>query len=98
VVWKLVKAKPIDLEEGVGVFDDAMGLVTERVAAAELWTQTVVLAVERDHPVYDTLFVALAASFVALAASRGSRVVTYDRRLRRRFPELTVAPSTLLRG
>jgi predicted nucleic acid-binding protein len=91
VVWKLVKAKPIDLEEGVGVFDDAMGLVTERVAAAELWTQTVVLAVERDHPVYDTLF-------VALAASRGSRVVTYDRRLRRRFPELTVAPSTLLRG
>lgn len=90
VVWKLVRAKQIDLAEGLGIFDDAMGLVTDVVPAAELWAQAVVLAVDRDHPVYDTMF-------VALAASRGTRLVTYDRRLRQRFPKLTVAPSTMLR-
>jgi predicted nucleic acid-binding protein len=43
------------------------------------------LAVEHDHPVYDTLF-------IALAQREGLRVATFDRRMLDRFPAWAFEP------
>jgi len=70
---------------------DAEALVSEFVPGNVLWERALELAVERRHPAYDTLF-------LALAELRGCKVVTYDELLIERFPELTVPVPQYLAG
>ncbi len=80
VVWQYVSRAGVPLSRGLELLDDAEALVTRSVPASALWHRALELAVERGHPAYDTLF-------VALAETEGTKLVTREARLRQRFPE-----------
>ncbi len=83
VVWKWVSIKGIPLDLGLEVLQDAEGLIDRVIPTEQLWERALELAVQYNHSAYDTLFVA--------AAELGeTRVVTFDRKLLRTFPSLTV--------
>jgi predicted nucleic acid-binding protein len=84
VLWLWVRQRQVEPRAALEMLRDAEALVAEFVSAATLWEAALTLSVERDHSPYDTLF-------VALAAQRGTRVLTADAALLRRFPEWTVA-------
>ena len=84
IVWQWVQFRGVALETGIEVLWDAETLFTQVVPAPALWDQALELAVERKHPAYDTLF-------VALAAAKGSQVVTYDSDVIKKFPEYGLA-------
>ncbi|MDZ7829353.1 MAG: type II toxin-antitoxin system VapC family toxin [Halofilum sp. (in: g-proteobacteria)] len=64
---------------------DAEALTDHMVTSEVLWRPALDLGMEHGHPVYDTLF-------IALARHQGTRVATFDRRLIERFPEWTMRP------
>ena len=80
IMWQWVQFRDVALETAIEVLWDAEALVTQVVPTPALWDQALALAVEREHPAYDTLF-------VALAATKGTKVVTYDSGLIKKFPE-----------
>jgi predicted nucleic acid-binding protein len=84
IVWQWVQFRNVTLDSGIEVLWDAETLFTQVVPAPALWDQALELAVEREHPAYDTLF-------VALAAIRGSQVVTYDSDMIKKFPEYSIS-------
>src|SRR5579864_630175 len=60
VVWQWVRTKQLAPGRGPEVLADVLPLVTRVVPTPALWHEALRLSSERDHPVYDTLFVALA--------------------------------------
>lgn len=64
-------------------------IIDREVDVGALWERALQMAVSVDHPPYDAIF-------AALAEREGTRVVTYDRRFRLAFPELTVSPAEFL--
>lgn len=87
VVWKWVKAKGLSLDLGLEVLQDAEALIDRVISTQELWERALELAVQYNHPAYDTLFIA--------AAELGeTRVVTFDKKLLETFPGLTVDAGT----
>jgi predicted nucleic acid-binding protein len=91
VVWQWIRARGVSIDAGLGAIRKAEALVTRVVPVNLLWEEALSLAVQKDHPVYDTVF-------VALAAFENTRVVTFDRRLLERFPEYTLSVTRLLKG
>jgi predicted nucleic acid-binding protein len=89
VVWLWVREKSLPLQVGIVVLRDADALVTQVVSSAALWERALALAVEANHSAYDTLF-------VALAESADTKLVTYDAKLQKSFPDRVLSPSELL--
>jgi len=86
VVWKWLKTKGLSLDLGLEVLQDAEGLIDRVIPTERLWERALELAVRYNHSAYDTLFIA--------AAELGeTQVVTFDKRLLRTFPDLTVDAS-----
>ena len=85
VVWQWTLRKNLDLDQSLSVLADADALITYAVPTAVLWERALELALSADHAAYDTLF-------VALAEREGTAVITYDSRLRRKFPDMTLSP------
>ncbi len=85
VMWQWVTKEGVSLEVATATFYDAESLFTHVLPTSQLWERALALAVAKGHPAYDTLF-------VAAAEQMETRVVTYDSKMRRRFPEHTVAP------
>ena len=83
VVSLWVRHKAVDLRTAFDVLEDAETLVSKVWPTDLLWERAVELAVTKGHPVYDTLF-------VALAETLDSRVASFDRQLKRKFPDLVV--------
>ena len=90
VVWQSIRHKKTEKEEGLRALKDAEALITETVKTNQLWEYALELAVEKNHPAYDTLF-------IALAAARNTKVITFDRKMCRTFPELTISPADFLK-
>lgn len=88
VVWQWIRNRDVDRDTGLTVLSDAQALIDRSLPASLLWVEALALAIEADHPVYDTLF-------VAAARHEDSRVVTFDRRMQAAFPELTLRPGDL---
>ena len=80
IVWQWVQFRNVSLGTGIEVLWDAEALVTQVFPASALWDQALELAVERKHPAYDTLF-------IALASAKDTKLVTYDSDLAKKFPE-----------
>jgi len=83
VVWKWVSTKGVPLELGVEVLWDAEALIERIIPSERLWERALELAVQRDHSAYDTLF-------IAAAELEGTKLVTFDKKLLRAFPEWTI--------
>ncbi|HYO12371.1 MAG TPA: type II toxin-antitoxin system VapC family toxin [Thermoanaerobaculia bacterium] len=82
--WQWVATRTVPMEIAQLALQDADRVVTHFVPTNALWEDALELAVARKHPAYDTLF-------VALAASSGVKVVTYDGPLLLKFPEWTIS-------
>jgi predicted nucleic acid-binding protein len=80
VLWKQVRARRMTPEEAFEIVDRAFNVNLTITRAASLLRAALLLAVDRDHPVCDTLF-------VALAAKNGVKLVTFDGGLLAKFPE-----------
>ena len=89
VVWQWTRAKEISRDRGHALLTDAEALVNRAHPTTHLWNQALRLAIDADHPAYDTLF-------IAAAQREGTRVVTFDKRLQTAFPDWTLAPETFL--
>ncbi len=83
VVWQWARHDHITPDAGREALEDAAALVTRTFPVTDLNAEALALAVEADHPVYDTLF-------VAAALREGTRVITFDRRLHKAFPDHVV--------
>lgn len=91
-LWQWVRVRGVSLERAHVALQNAVPILTNLVPASALWEDALDLAVDRAHPAYDTLF-------VALAARLGVKVVTYDGPLMKKFPEWTISvPDFLARG
>ncbi len=81
--------------EGDGRYDaqsayqDATGLWTELIPMGLLWPLALDLALSKNHSPYDTLF-------VAAAQLRETKVVTYDKKLLKLFPDYALTPNVFL--
>jgi predicted nucleic acid-binding protein len=89
VVWQWIRARRLTLDAGLDVLQRGEALPTRVVPTRALWDRALALSVARNHPAYDTLF-------VALAIETGSKVVSNDRALARRFPEHVVSVAQFL--
>ncbi len=88
-VWQWVRFGTVSLDDAQQCLRDAERIITHVVSVEELWEQALLLALERNHSSYDTLF-------VALAIREGLRVITYDAAVLARFPEWTLSPEEYL--
>jgi predicted nucleic acid-binding protein len=89
VVWQWTRAKEISRDTGQALLTDTEVLVSHFHPTTHLWSQALSLAIDADHPACDTLF-------IATAQREGTRVVTFDQRLQRAFPDWTLAPEAFL--
>ncbi len=89
VTWKAVMLGLLAPASAAGVLDTASMLPITSVPTDLLWKGAVGLSITTGHPVYDTLF-------VHLAERESTRMVTYDAKLRRRFPSLAWEPHHFL--
>jgi predicted nucleic acid-binding protein len=81
VLWLAAKARVIESRVIGSKLRLALGLGIENIAVSDLWESAVALALDKDHPVYDTLF-------VELARRLHSPLITYDQMLARKFPDV----------
>lgn len=89
VVWQWSRTKAISRETGHALLTDAEVLITRSHPTTRLWSRALRLAIDTDHPAYDTLF-------IAAAQYEGSQVVTFDKRLQDAFPDWALAPKAFL--
>jgi len=85
VFWQWVRRHELDPALASEMMEDAEALTDRVVTSESLWRPALDLAIEHAHPVYDTLF-------IALAQREDTRVATFDRRMLERFPEWTTRP------
>lgn len=88
-VWQYVQRKDVPVDVGVDLLRDAESLFSRVESSRVLWEQALRLAVASRHPAYDTLF-------VALAELSSTKVVTYDEKLLRNFPDLCISAADFL--
>ena len=69
---------------------NAVRLWDALIPVDDLWPVALTLAFERNHSPYDTLF-------IAAARIRGTKVLTYDKDLLKRFPKDTITVAEFLR-
>ena len=88
VVWMAIRTGVLPEEEGPVRLGLARRLGIESVATATLCQGALLRAVTAGVPVYDTLFVELAARI-------GAPLVTFDKALLRAFPDIARRPRDL---
>lgn len=88
VVWMAIRAGVLPAEEGPARLGLARRLGIESVATATLCQGALLRAVTAGVPVYDTLF-------VELAARVGCPLVTFDNAVLRAFPDIARRPRAL---
>ena len=88
-LWQYIQRQELTLGQCVNIMGYVDEIIDREIGVGTLWERALQLAVSADHPPYDAIF-------AALAEREGTRVVTYDRRFRLAFPELTVSPAEFL--
>ena len=84
-----VTSGSVTVPDAAAALRDVESVVSHVSSTRGLASRALELALERRHPVYGALF-------VALAEQRDTRVVTYDRRLLAAFPERAVSVPAFL--
>ena len=89
VLWLAIRHGPLTLNEALDRLDIVERLVTRSIPITHLWATALTLSAKNQHSPYDTLF-------VAAAERAGTKLLTYDRRIRDAFPETAVDPGAFL--
>jgi len=87
-LWVTVRAGVCDRDTALAHLAFAARLNVASVPVQELWGDSLRTACESNHPAYDTLF-------VELARRRGAPLVTFDKRVLERFPDVARRPNAL---
>ena len=87
-VWMAVRTGVLPTEEGHQKLDLAARLGVQSVSNRPLWQPALTRAVTSGAAVYDTLF-------VELAVQRGLPLVTFDRNVLKKFPEIAHRPGSV---
>jgi predicted nucleic acid-binding protein len=88
VMWMAVRTKGISLDHALTCLDHGDALISDTIQVSSLWGYSLRLSVEYDHPPYDTVY-------VALAKREQATLLTYDKRLLKKFPGVAVRPGEL---
>ena len=88
-LWRLVKAGDVPEGEMTARLARVAATIDHVAPVIPLWDRAAELALQHDHSPYDTLF-------VALAERESLRLVTFDRKLARKFPLQCVEPAAFL--
>ena len=89
VGWQWVTHQQLSLQQAIDAIEKAEALVTFVTSSEYLWHKALETAVYAKHPVYDALF-------VALAEKQGCPLVTWDKKLLLKFPEVALKPDSYL--
>ena len=89
-LWQYIRRRETTVEQGLRITRFVDEIIEEKLALPYSGSAPAVSRQRRPSP-YDAIF-------AALAEREGTRVVTYDRRFRLAFPELTVSPAEFLAG
>ena len=89
VVWQWSRKGGVSPDIASSALSDGEALIDYAVSTELLWGRALELALDRNHPAYDTLF-------VALAERKGLPLLTSDKKLLARFPELALHPEAYL--
>ena len=87
-VWMAVRTGVLPTEEGHQKLDLAARLGIQSVSNRPLWQPALTRALTSDAAVYDTLF-------VELAVQRGLPLVTFDRTVLKKFPDIAHRPGSV---
>jgi predicted nucleic acid-binding protein len=90
VVWQWVTHRNVSRTQAQQVLEDANGLIDEVTPTDTLWLTALDLAIRENHAAYDTIF-------VSLAIEKNCKVITYDKKLLKKFPNETMTPADFLK-
>ena len=79
VVWQWIVFRQLPINIGLDVLHDAEELVTKVIPVTSVLDAALKLSVEKNHSLYDTVF-------VAAAVQEQVQVVTFDRKFADKFP------------
>ena len=79
VVWQWIVFRQLPINIGLDVLHDAEELVTKVIPVTSILDSALRLAVEKNHSLYDTVF-------VAAAIQEQVQVITFDRKFADKFP------------
>ena len=88
-LWQYIQRQELTIGQCVNIMRYVDEIIDREVVVGVLWERALQLAVSANHPPYDAIF-------AALAEREGTHVVTYDRRFREAFPDLTISPAEFL--
>jgi predicted nucleic acid-binding protein len=83
VVWQWIKFQKLPLQTGLDTMRDAESLIDLVIPSSQIRDLALELAVNADHPFYDTLFVAAAIQI-------DTKVLTFDRKLTHKFSDRVI--------
>ena len=89
VIWQWATQKAIPVQTGLDVLQDTNTLFSRVHPTEQYWREALVLACEDHHPACDTLF-------IALAKRQGIPLVTYDKKLLNKYPDIAFRPDVYL--
>jgi len=58
VTWQWVKYRDLSEDNAYAVLEDTEALIEQVISSEGLWARALQLSIQKDHPAYDTLFVA----------------------------------------
>ncbi|HHM04814.1 MAG TPA: PIN domain-containing protein [Gammaproteobacteria bacterium] len=91
VLWQWVQHGGVERATAHAILFDADALITGTIACQRLWARALDLSLGHNHPAYDTLF-------VAAAELSGTRLISFDDRLKKRFPKQVLNARELMKG
>ncbi len=89
VLWMATRSGQIDAATAEALLNESRHVIDSLVSVDEVAIASLSLAVHHDHPVYDTVF-------VALAVREGIPLATFDKQVLQRFPDIARRPGDLL--
>ncbi|MGI9280856.1 MAG: type II toxin-antitoxin system VapC family toxin [Endozoicomonas sp.] len=90
VAWQWVTHQKLSLQQAIQAMERAEALITSVTSSKHLWFNALEIATFAKHPAYDALFVAVAKKI-------NCPLVTWDKKLLQKFPEIALKPDSYLK-
>ena len=88
--WQWIMFKNTPEHVAIEAFYDVNSIITQALEAKTVIESALSLSIDKEHSVYDSIFVATAKEY-------DTKVISYDKKLLRAFPEYSIHPRVFLR-